>query len=244
MDVPRGIAVRIDWSDEMRRILLVASLALALMAAAAPAAAAESFHFRGQGNWANASFSNVPFSEETIPPGTYFYTDVWASSSIVTGEGQTYEDSGVCVFHSEITIDADGNWSENNFFGACGAGDLTIARRLGGGSIVATIPVEECLAWDEATKECLEVVSAGTIDVDLTLTGTGPTYRYHGVSSGGSAGIYQYSQHGSGTSRAANPSGTLTFTAADGSVTDLTGGVVGSASLQQSRDGYIEVVVR
>ena len=226
----------------MRRILLVASLALALMAAAAPAAAAESFQFRGQGNWASASFSDVPFSEETIPPGTYFYTDVWASSSIVTGEGQTYEDSGVCVFHSEITIDADGNWSEDNFFGACGAGQLTIARRLGSGSIVATIPMQECLNWDKDTGECLEAVDLGTIDVDLTLTGTGPTYRYHGTSSGGSAGLYQYSQHGTGSSRAAVPAGTLTFTATDGSETDLTGGVAGWASLQQSRDGYIEVV--
>lgn len=227
----------------MRRIILVASLALALMASAAPAAAAESFHFRGEGNWASASFSNVPWGEETIPPGTYFYTDLWASSSIFTGNGETYEDSGVCVFRSEITIDADGNWSENSFLGTCGVGDLTIARRLAGGRIVATLPMEECLAWDEETKECLEVVSTGTIDVDLVLSGTGPTYRYHGVSSGGQAGYYQYTQHGSGTSRAAVPAGTLTFTATDGSVTDLTGGAEGFASLQQSRDGYVEVYV-
>ena len=227
----------------MRRLLVAASLVLALVVTAAPVAAAETFSFRGEGNWASVFYTNLPFGEEPIPPGTYTYTEVYASSSITTGEGETYEDGGVCLFHAEITIDADGNWSDNNFLGTCGYGDLTITRRMGAGSIVATFPLEECLVWDEETKECLEIVSGGSIDVDLALTGVGPTYRYHGVSTGGTAGLHQYTSHGTGTSREAIPSGALTFTAPDGTVTDLTGGVAGSAFMQQSRDGYVEVIV-
>lgn len=226
----------------MRRIMLVASLALALMASAAPAAAAESFQFRSQGSSAYASFTNVP--PEELVPGTYFFTDVWAADSISTSEGQTYEYDGVCVFRYTFTIDADGSWTDESFLGACGNADLTIERRLTGGSIVASIPVEECLAWDDQTGECLEVVNLGTIDVDLTLTASGPTYHYHGASTGGTAGIYQYTSHGSGTSRNAVPAGTVTLTAPDGPVTDLTGGADGYGSLQQSRDGYVDVIVR
>jgi hypothetical protein len=226
----------------MRRFLVAVSLTLALVATAAPAAAAEAFQLRGEGNWASVWYSNLPNGEEPIPPGTYVYTEVFASSTIFTGEGEIYEDSGVCLFHAEITIDADGNWSENNFLGTCGYGELTIARRLSAGSIVASFPLEECLVWDEETKECLEMVSVGSIDVDLALTGTGPTYRYHGVSTGGTAGIHQYSSHGTGTSRTANAAGTLTLSV-NGAVTDLTGGVPGFGSLQQSRDGYVQVNV-
>ena len=226
----------------MRRILAAASLLLVLVVTAAPVAAAETYTFRGEGNWANAVFTNVPFDEEQIPPGSYTYTEIYASSSITTGEGETYEDSGVCLYHVQFTIDTDGNWTEESFVGACGSGDLTIAKRLSGGSIVATFPLEECVLWDEETKECLEIVSLGSIDVDVALTGTGPTYRYHGVSTGGTAGFGQYTQHGSGSSRAANVAGTVTLSL-DGSVTDLTGGVEGFGSLQQSRDGYVEVYV-
>ncbi len=228
----------------MRRFLVTASLVLALIVTAAPVTAAETFQFRGEGNWATASFNSVPFGEEQIPPGTYFFTDVWASSSIFTGEGQTYEDSGVCVFHIEVTVDADGNWLEENFLGACASGaDLSFGRRLSNGSIAASLPIEDCLAPNKETGECDEVVSLGTITVDLTMTGVGPTYRNHGTSSGGTAGQYQYVSHGGGTSREAIPSGTLTFTAPDGSMTDLTGGAAGFGYMQQSRDGYVEVIV-
>ena len=227
----------------MRRILAVASLVLALLVPAASVAAAEQFHFTGQGNWAYATFTNAAFDENgSLPPGDYFYTDLWASRSIVTGDA-TYEDSGVCVFSQTFSIAADGNWVDGTWVGACGPADLSIARRLTGATLSASLPVEECIAWDEQTKDCLEIVPLGTLAVDLAFAGTGPTYRYHGSSTGGIAGYYQYIQHGTGLSREANVAGSITLTAPDESVMDLTGGVDGHGAIQQSKDGYVEVVI-
>jgi hypothetical protein len=222
---------------------LVASLAITLTASPA-LAGSDSFHFRGSGSSAYGFFTNVPMDQEQIPPGSYFYTDVWASRSIVTGGGDTYADSAACVFHVAFTIDADGNWTEDAYFGTCVSGaNLSISKRLTGASLVAALPVEECLAWDEETGECTELVNLGTILVDLAWVGDGPTYRYHGTGSGGTAGNYQYTYHGTGSSRNASPSGSLSFIGPDGSDQDLTGGLDGLGSISQSRDGYVEVII-
>ena len=224
-------------------VALVASLAIALTASPA-LAGSDSFHFRGSGSSAYGFFTNVPMDQEQIPPGSYFYTDIWASHSIVTGDGDTYEDSGACVFHYAFTIDAAGNWTGDQSFGTCVSGaELSFAKRLAGASLVANLPLEECLAWDEATGECTEVVNLGTALVDLTWTGVGPTYRYHGTGSGGAAGNYQYAYHGTDSSRNASPSGSLSFIGPDGSEQDLTGGLDGLGSISQSRDGYVEVII-
>jgi hypothetical protein len=222
---------------------LVASLAISLIASPA-LAGSDSFHFRGSGSSAYGFFTNVPMDQEQIPPGSYFYTDIWASHSIVTGEGNTYEDSAACLFHQTFTIDAGGNWTSDAWFGTCVSGaDLSISKRLIGASLVATLPLEECLAWDEATGECTEIVNLGTAVVDLTWTGVGPTYRYHGTGSGGAAGNYQYTYHGNGASRNASPSGSATLVSPDGSEEDLTGGLDGLGSISQSRDGYVQVII-
>lgn len=223
-------------------VALVASLAITLTASPA-LAGSDSFHFRGSGSSASAFFTNVPMNLEQIPPGSYFYTDVWASHSIVTGDG-SYEDSGACVFHETFTIDAEGTWTSDAWFGTCVSGaDLSFAKRLAGASLVATMPLIECTAWDDATGECLVLVESGTILVDLTWLGVGPTYRYHGTGSGGTAGNHQYTYHGTGSSRNASLSGSATLVRPDGSEQDLTGGLDGLGSISQSRDGYVEVII-
>jgi len=227
----------------MRRIIMVASLALAVVAsAAAPVAAAETYQFRAQGSWANAVFTNVVVDDNgTVMPGDYFYTELWASTTIYAGDA-TFQDSGVCVFGQTFSVDADGNWIDGTFVGSCGPANLSVARKLASGHVTASLPIEECTLWDEQTKECLESTVVGSIAVDVTWAGSGPLYRYHGTSTGGTAGFYQYVQHGTGTSRQATPSGEITYTA-DGSATDLTGGLAGFGLLQESRDGYVDVSV-
>ncbi len=234
----------------MRRVLVVLTLCMAALVAAAPVAADTGpldpgvSHFRSSGNSASASFSNVPWDAETIPPGSYFYTDVWASNYIINANGEVFEDNGVCVFHEEFTIDGNGDWTSQVGFGDCTSGaDLSVSRRLTGASAVANVPVGYCAAYDPNNEECLDFVDLGTVMIDLTWSGFGPIERYHGTGSGGSAGNYQYTYHGTGSGRAATASGTIDLVALDGSVQDLTGGLTGNGSLSRSRDGYTEVIV-
>ncbi len=227
-----------------RRLLVALVASLALVVGASPVlAGSETFRFTASSSFAYGSFTNLPMDGEELPPGTYFYTDVWASEWIVTGDA-AYEEGSVCVFHGEFTIDADGNWTGEQWLGACASGaDLSIARRLTGASVMATLPVEECLAWDEASGECLEVVSLGTILVDLSWIGDGPIYRSHGSYSGGVAGYYQYASHGTASGRDALLAGSATLTRPDGSEADLTGGLDGSGFMWQSRGGSVEVII-
>jgi hypothetical protein len=231
----------------MRRLVAILTLVIAVSLTAAPVlAGAESFQFRSTGNWAEASYSNVPPDKDQIPPGSYFSTYVWAADSIVTGGGELFHEGGggVCVFHDTFTVDASGEFQWGQSIGSCADGaHLTVSRRLTSASVAAEIPVVECVEYDPETEECIDVVDLGTIVVDLAWTGEGPIKRYHGSSSGGSAGDYQYTSHGTGASRAATPSGRVDLVAPDGTVTDLTGGLDGDGHIQRSQDAYTEVLI-
>lgn len=229
----------------MRRLIVILAVSLVALAAAAPASATESYQFRSSGNSAAASFSDFPWDSETIPPGTYFYTDVWASQSINRDNGTVYDDSGLCMFHETFTIDDNGEWTGGTGFGECVSGvDLTLSRKLTSASLTASFPVGTCLAWDDQTGECLDFLDLGIVEIDLDVVGVGPISRYHGTGSWGAAGNYQTTYHGTGSSRDATPSGTIELVGPDGSVIDLTGGLAGHGYLSQSRDGYVEIVVK
>ena len=236
----------------MRRLLIVLSVSAFLLATASSALADTSpppdesgtYHFRSSGGSAAASFSNVPSDGDVLPPGAYFSTDIWASESITTQGGDVFEDSGVCVFHWTFTITNIGDYVDGPSLDGCvSAAELTISRRLAGAGIVGAVPVGRCLDYDEDTGDCLDFVDLGTVMVDLDLSGVGQTVRYHGASSGGSAGNYQFTYHSAGSERRATVSGSVDLVAPDGSIEDLTGGVAGGGYLSQSREGSTDVFI-
>ncbi len=222
----------------LRRMILVLAVVASLLLAALPAAAATTSHYQERGSGLNAGFSNVVYGADgNFLPGDYFETWVDAATYLTRGDGSWMYES-VCVNHYEFTIDTAGNWVDESGFGACGeATVLTLDRGLNTGHLAATFQAEECLTWDEATGECLETISLGEVVVDLTLTGTGRIARWHGTSSGGTAGSYQYTSHGTGTSRSADVSGTVTLNGAS-----LTAGATSAYGwMFTSKNGYVDV---
>lgn len=82
-----------------------------------------------------------------------------------------------------------------------------------------------------------------TISVDLSWTGTGPLFRSHGTSTGGTAGYYQYTWHGTGLDREGVPSGTITFDDGSGAVSLISGWDHSSGWLWQYRSGSVDVSI-
>ncbi|MCJ7709962.1 MAG: hypothetical protein MUQ32_03945 [Chloroflexi bacterium] len=222
----------------LRRMALVLAVVASLLIAALPAAAATTSHSQERGSGLSAGFSNVVWDEDgNLAPGDYFETYVDAATYVAKTDG-SWMYQYVCIDHYEFTITRRGRWVDESWFYACGeATTLTLGKGLGSGHLLATFEAEECLAWDEATWECTEPISLGTIDVDLTLTGTGRVERWHGTGSGGTAGSYQYTSHGSGSSRSADVSGTVTLDGAS-LTTDATPAY---GWLFTSKNGYVDV---
>jgi hypothetical protein len=226
----------------MKRVLIGVALVASLIVAASPALAADTYHWRNSGDGLSAMWTTVPWDVEVIPPGTYSETWVDASTSIDNGMG-TYDTTGngVCLSYWKATVDQDGNWTEETYLSACGDPTVfSVDKRLGGGRLVATLPVIECTEWDKETGECIgEPTLIGTFDIDLTLAGTGPIYRNHGTSSGGTAGFYQETSHGTGTDRAAIASGTVRLDGAS-----VIGGATATmASLWSFRNGSVSISI-
>ena len=222
----------------LRRMALVLAVVASLLIAALPAAAATTSHYQERGSGLNAGFSNVVWDENgNLPRGNYAETWVDAATYLASGGGPSMYQY-VCVSHYEFTVDRRGNWVDESSFDACGeATTLTLDNGLNTGRLTATFEAEGCLTWDEETHDCLETISLGVVDVDLTLTGTGRIERWHGTNSGGTAGSYQYTSHGTGTSRSADVSGTVTL---DG--TSLTAGATSAYGwMFTSRNGYVDV---
>lgn len=222
----------------VRRLVLLLAAVASLLLAATPVLAATTYHYQERGSGLGAYYTNVEWDESgNLLPGSYFETYVDAASSMAKGDGIWAADY-VCVGHWQFTIDKKGNWTDESGFSVCGEADtLAVDRLLSAANVVATLPVEECLAWDEETGECTEWISLGTLEVDLTVTGTGRLFRYHDTSSGGVAGLYQYTSHGNGTQRAATPGGSVTL---DGASL-IEGATLSDGWLFKSKTGYVEV---
>lgn len=227
----------------MRRLLIVCVGVLATLVAAAPAlAATDTYRFTMSGSWASATFSNIPWEAEELPPGDYFYTDIWASEALYTGDG-TFEENGVCVSHESFTVDDQGEWTSEDWFDACVDGaDLTVSSRLTSASLSASLPIVECV-YDEQTDECIDIIDRGTVELALDLIGVGPVAHGHGTDSGGTAGFEQYVSHGTYVTRDAVATGSVELVSPAGEVTDLTGGQDGDGWLQSSRNGSTEVLI-
>lgn len=231
----------------MRRMFAIAMLAMSLAFPVAALADTQppggdgpgnAYHVLNRGSGGYASFDNLVWTDEGPVPGDYFYTSIDFSSQVSRDGGQTYDSKYACVWYEEFSIDEFGEWTGGSFLGGCAeATTISIGKGLSRGQVVAAIPVGDCLLWDEETGECLDFEELGVIDVAMTLTGTGPTYRYHGTSSGGTAGYYQYTFHGSGSNRAAIPSGSITFDGAS-----LIDGATNSwAELFTTKSGYVDI---
>lgn len=177
---------------------------------------------------------------DPLVPGSYFETWVDASSFVTSEDGQTYAGSGACASSYHFTIDADGGWTDDSYIGGCvdGATFTIDARKMTRAALVAEIPVTGCQEWDPDTGECTDEVD-GTISVDLIWAGTGPMLRNHGTSSGGTAGYYQYTSHGTGTQRQGDPSGTITFNGGS-LISDAT---YSDGWLWQYRSGSVDVSI-
>lgn len=226
----------------MKRVLVGIALVASLIVSASPALAADTYHWRNSGDGMSAGWSNVPWDQEVIPPGTYFDTWVDVSTNIEGGMG-TYDTmgGGICVNQWTFTIDADGNWTDESGMGTCGdPTSFTMDKRLNSARVVATLPVMECTEWDKDTGECIgEPVLLGTFAVDLTLAGNGRILREHGTSSGGTAGFYQSTYHGTGMHRTAIASGTVTFDGAS-----VIGGATNSgADMWSMRSGGVDIMI-
>jgi hypothetical protein len=222
----------------MRRFVAGLALVAALVLAATPVLAADTYHYRNTGKGLFAYYGNISWDGDSIPPGEYFETYVDAASYVSTGGGGGY--NYACVHHWAFAVDELGRWTEVRSIWGCGPSSLlTLDGKLNTARLVAEFSVEECLAWDDWTGECLEPVSLGSIAIDLTMTGTGKLYRTHGTSTGGAAGVYQYASHGSGVERAGIPSGTLNF---DG--TSLTAGAAWSGGwMFDQKSGATEIFI-
>lgn len=223
----------------MRRVVVALALLASLIIAASPTlASSETWHYRNYGKGLFAGWANIPWDAEVLPPGDYFATTIDASS-VVVANGDT-AGNGVCLSHWSFTVDKRGRWVDETWFGGCGeASLLAIDRLLASGRVVADFELQDCVAWDEQTGECLEWASFGTLAVDLTVRGDGPLYRRHGTSTGGVAGFYQYTSHGSGLDRNGIPSGSVTL---DG-VSLIAGATTTGGSLWSFKDGGTEIVI-
>lgn len=221
----------------IRRLIPTLALVASVLLVASPALGATAYHLQERGAGLSAAYSNVEFDEEgNLPPGDYAETIVDAASTVSIG-ASTYADY-VCIFHFQFTIDGDGNWADSSGFKACGDADsLSIDRKLSRARVVASYPVEECIAWDEETGECLEMISLGDLSVDLSLVGSGDIERVHGVWTGGAAGLYQYAFSGTGSVRAATVSGTLSL---DGASL-IESATQSGGSLFRTQTGYVDV---
>jgi hypothetical protein len=221
----------------MRRLLVVLAVIAGFLVAAVPAMAA-TYHTRESGTGMSAYFSDVQFDGEgNLVPGTYREAWVYAATRLATGD-DPWEDRYACAESWTFTIDDQGNWIEEEWVGGCGPYELlTVTRQLTEARVVATIPVEDCLAWSRRTGECREWGLIGTFEVDLAATGAGPLSHWHDTSSGGSAGSYQYTYHGTGTERAAAVAGTFLFD--DSSLTD--GATFSGGWMFSTKTGWVDV---
>lgn len=223
----------------MKRVLLSLALVGGLLASASPALGAETWHWRNSGSGAFAAWSNVAWSEdESLAPGTYFVTYVDASAFVDSGDGGWAD--GLCVETFTFTVDEQGEWLDDSWLAGCASAEtLDVDRRLGSARVVGSVPIVECEAWTEEGECDGEPTEIGRFEVDLSFTGIGPAYRYHGASSGGTAGFYQGTYRGSGQSREATVTGTLTL---DGT-SAIAGATNAFAMLWTSRQGAVEVYV-
>jgi hypothetical protein len=226
----------------MKRCLAAIAVVASLLMTASPAAAADTYHYRMTGSSASASWTNMPAGVDQLPPGQYWQTDVFAGSQVEGAVSvQDTMGNGLCVSYWTFAIDANGEWIDGPSVSACDAeAQIVFDPRLRSDRLVGTIPIMECTAWDDMTGECVgEWVQTGTFAVDLTLTGTGPTYRTHGTSSGGTAGMSQYTSHGTSQERMAVASGTVTYNG-----TSITAGATAqSGTLWTSKNGYVEITI-
>ena len=86
-------------------------------------------------------------------------------------------------------------------------------KKLSSGSVDVSVPSVRCIS-DGAMETCDEV----SVPIDVTWAGYGAFIRSHGTSSGGIAGVYQYTLNGAATERWANVSGSIgSFDLATGS---------------------------
>lgn len=210
--------------------------------AASPTAAADTYHVTGSESSADAYFSNIDwetFDWDNPAPGTYFSTEIYAGESLYS-DAEAYA-PGACVYYDEFTIDGDGLFAGESSFGACAdAATYSFDRRLSSASVEASIPVVDCAEWDEETGDCIGgLVELGTIEVDLTWTGTGQVHRSHGTDTWGNAGEFQFTSHGTSASRTATPGGTATL---EGSSL-IDGATFADGRLWSSRDGWVDVSV-
>ena len=76
-----------------------------------------------------------------------------------------------------------------------------------GGQVVGSIQYQDCLDVD-----CTQLGRVHTLGVNVAVTGVGPVYRSHGTGSGGAAGYFHYTAHGTELDRSATiSSGTVTL---------------------------------
>lgn len=226
----------------MKRVVLAClAVAASLVVAVSPVLAADTYHWRSSGNGFMAVWSDVPGGLEQIPPGTYFETSVSASTSMSDMSTADTMGNGLCVNHWTFTVDGDGNWVDESGFGACGdAAVFQIDKKLGSAHVTGSVAVQDCTAWDDETGECIgDWITLGMFAVDVTMTGTGPLYRQHGASSGGTAGFYQYTSHGNGSERAGIPSGSITLDGAS-VIDDAT---MSGGNLWSYKDGGVDIMI-
>lgn len=224
----------------VKRLAKLFMVLACLVIAAGPVSAAELFRVRVTEAAIFAGFTNIPDGEwESVPPGDYFSTQVFAGERLATGS-EAYQEDFVCAWSEAFTVDSEGqfNWTFGVF--VCGEADtFEVDRRLRTGRVVASLPVVDCAAWNEETGECLEPIELGTLVIDLSLSATGEIQRYRSTSTGGLAGQYTYVYHGTGAARDANPAGTVTL---DGQPL-IQGATSISGQLVNASGGSVDVIV-
>lgn len=221
-----------------RRIIVGLALLASLVLASTPAlAATDTFHYVNYGRGMFAAWDDIEWSEEGPLPGTYFQLMVDALEYVEATADTTGGE--VCVWYESFILAEDGDGEVIESFGGCGSADaFAVDKKLAAGHVEATIPIEECLVWDEETGECLESETIGTVSLDVTAVGVGRIERSQSKYSGGLPGSYHYSSHGKSLYRSAEVDGSVTL---DG--TSLTEGALWTGgSLFWSRDGYLEVI--
>jgi hypothetical protein len=220
------------------------ALAVSLVIGVVPVTAASTSHVRERGSTLEAYFTNEVWdvvAEDTTPggglaPGDYFDTYVYGATWLEKAGGTTSNEQ-ICVDHYGFTIDAEGNWTDETWFSVCGdAQTLTLDRNLASGRVVGSFDATECSDWDE-DGNCMASSSIGVVSLDLTFAGTGSLERWHGTDSGGAAGGYQYTAHGTGAQRTADVTGTV---ALDGT-SIIDGALYSDGWLSTVKSGYVDV---
>lgn len=186
--------------------VVAAGCATALLTASPALAAAPSkFTFSTSGVQAEAVFSNAPTDGNLVAGRVYTDVFVYGADQATKADGTSFQEDFAFVDVFSYKIDRRGNFvNVSSSFGFAGNDQVAFsgdARGLSSASLTAQVELQTC-----TERGC---TAAGTEQVSVSWTGTGPTTTFKGSSRTNDPGQFTSSGRFTGSSRQATASGTV-----------------------------------